>query len=255
MNVSQGKYSIRSGKAPRTTSEGQSVAVPERAPNHSGTSSHNGSADQVALAIVRGLYEGSYVAGQQLVEPDLMRRYGVSRGTVREALRRLTAEGLVTASLYRGARIRFLTRGDVRDMLEIISALAGLSARLAAERIHREVDEEALRGTLKRLLILAPAEAPFELARERGRLYRQLAHFSGNRELARLVPLLQAHLIRVQFGKGHSPGSEHKMIEDYIAIVDAVLKHDGVRAEQALRDHIRGVAEAIEKLPDDFFAV
>lgn len=254
MNVSSRKHFSRPRKSPAVRGAGQPVVDLETSAKHLGNSSNTGSADQVASAIVRGLYEGTYVAGQQLIEPDLMRRYGVSRGTVREALRRLGAEGLVSASLYRGARIRFLTRGDVRDLLAVISALAGLSARLAAERISRAEDEKALRNTLSRLSILAPADAPFELARERGRLYRQLAQLSRNRELARLVPLLQAHVIRVQFGKAQTAGSGKKMIQDYNAIVEAVLNRDGTRAERAVRDHVQQTAEAIEKLPDEFFA-
>lgn len=255
MNTTPRKSSSRPRKVLSTSDSPQSPIKFQAAAERSDGFVKAGSADQIASAIVRGLYEGSYVAGQQLIEPDLMQRYGVSRGTVREALRRLSAEGLVTASLYRGARIRFLTRRDVRDMLEVISALAGLAARLAAERIHQEEDRAALRETVNRLSILAPAHAPFELARERGRLYRQLAQFSGNRELSRLVVLVQAHLIRVQFGKAHVSGSEKKMISDYIAIVDAVLKSDGSRAEEALRVHVREIAEAIDKLPDHFFAV
>lgn len=211
-------------------------------------------ADQIVLAVVRGLYEGSYVPGQKLIEPDLMRQYGVARSTVREALRRLAAEGLVTLSLYRGARIRSLTRHNVRDMLEVLSALAGLAARLAAERISSKEDEKALRDSLNRLSTLAQADAPFEFARERNRLYRQLAQFSGNAELARLVPLLQTNLIRVQFPNAYGSGAEKKMLQDYSTIIGSVLKRDGVRAERAIRNHIRETAEAIEKLPDDQFA-
>lgn len=253
--MSPRKQVFRTLEARRARSPAPTALALAPAPKSSHDSSKTSSADQIVSAIVRGLYEGSYVAGQKLVEPDLMRQFGVARSTVREALRRLAAEGLVTINLYRGAHIRSLTRNDVRDMLEVIAALASLSARLAAERISRPEDEKALRDTLNRLSMLAPAEAPFEFARERNRLYRQLAQFSGNRELARLVPLLQANLIRVQFRSAYGSSSEKNKLEDYIAIIAAVLKHDGVRAERAMRDHIRDTAGAIEKLPDDHFGL
>ena len=49
--------------------------------------------------VVRGLYEGRYVAGQRLAEPDLMRSYGVARSTVREAIKRLVAEGVLSRTV------------------------------------------------------------------------------------------------------------------------------------------------------------
>ena len=53
------------------------------------------SSDLIVRDVVRGLYEGRYVAGQRLAEPDLMRSYGVARSTVREAIKRLVAEGVL----------------------------------------------------------------------------------------------------------------------------------------------------------------
>jgi DNA-binding GntR family transcriptional regulator len=213
------------------------------------------SADQIVSAVVRGLYEGTYVAGQKLVETDLISRYGVGRGTVREALRRLAAEGLATVSLHRGARIRSLTREDARDLLEVIEALGALASRLAAERLSKADDEQVLRASLSRLSKLSKLHDPFEFARERGRLYRRLAHISGNRELARLIPLVQAHLVRAQFRSAYDRASEELRMDGYTEIVDAVLKKDATRAERAMRRHIRRTGEAIDKLPDEYFAL
>ena len=142
------------------------------------------SADPIVAEILRGLYDGRYVAGQKLTESDLTRRFGVGRSSVREALRRLAAEGIVTVSLHRGASIRLLSRQDVRDVLEVIEALSGLSARLAAVRVSRPEDEQALRETLASMSDLSRRGDPFEFARMRNRFYRQLAQMSGNRELA-----------------------------------------------------------------------
>lgn len=255
IRLSPHKQALRKTEAGKRKSAARPVTVGALIAKRSDSRSNLSSVDQIVSEIVRGLYEGTYVAGQKLIETDLTRQFSVARSTVREALRRLAAEGLVTVSLYRGARIRSLSRGEVRDMLEVIAALAGLSARLAAERISDPEHHQALRDTLHRLSMLAPADAPFEFARERNRLYRQLAHFSGNAELARLVPLLQAHLIRVQFQVVYGSGSDKKTLQYYTAIVNAVLKHDGVRAERAVRDHIRDTANAIEKLPDQYFAL
>jgi DNA-binding GntR family transcriptional regulator len=66
------------------------------------------SSKQIVRDVVRGLYESRYVARQRLAEPDLMRGYSVSRGSVREAIHPLAAEGVVAVHQYRGAYIRQL---------------------------------------------------------------------------------------------------------------------------------------------------
>ena len=59
--------------------------------------------DEVILAVKDAIREARYAPGQRLVEPELVREFGVSRGSVREALRRLAAEGLVEWERFRGA--------------------------------------------------------------------------------------------------------------------------------------------------------
>ena len=61
------------------------------------------SPDQVVAALIRGLQAGRYVPGQRLIEADLTKELKVSRGPVREALKRLAAEGLVSLIPHRGA--------------------------------------------------------------------------------------------------------------------------------------------------------
>src|SRR6267143_6057203 len=93
--------------------------------------------DIVVNAIIRGVHAGRLVPGQRLVEADLTRNLGVSRGPVREALKRLAAEGVVTLNRHRGAYLRVLTRAEVYETLVVLEVLTGLMARLAAETVNR----------------------------------------------------------------------------------------------------------------------
>ncbi|MBV8613756.1 MAG: GntR family transcriptional regulator, partial [Acetobacteraceae bacterium] len=140
------------------------------------------SPDQVVSEILRGLYTGRYVPGQRLIEADLTREYKVSRGSIREALKRLAAEGVVSLNLYRGAYIRTLSRSEARDVFAVTEVLTGLAARLAAERI-REGDNEALvREAVAD--VVATARGDFiEFAQARNRFYRRSVRVGGNREL------------------------------------------------------------------------
>ena len=85
-----------------------------------------GSAEMVIRAITEGLYSGRYAPGQRLVEADLTREYGISRGSVREALSRLAADGIVTLNRHRGAQIRSLTRKEALDVLNLLEILVGI---------------------------------------------------------------------------------------------------------------------------------
>lgn len=211
------------------------------------------SSDQIVQEILRGLYQGRYVPGQKLTESDLTTRFGVGRGSVREALKRLEAEGVVTVSLHRGARIRALSRKEALDALEVIEALAAVAAHRAAERLNAPADIRMLREALKTLTVANTDIGSFEFARLRNRFYRLLAQISGNGELARLLSTVQAHLIRVQFRAAYGADADRDRVADYRRIIEAVLDKEPARAERAMRKHVRSTADAIDRLPEEAF--
>ena len=102
--------------------------------------------------IVQGLYKGGYVPGQRLVEADLTARWNVSRGTVREALNRLSAEGIVTLSRHRGATIRVLDPIEMRDILDVLELMIGMAARLAARRIDQDDNRSRFKEAFETLM-------------------------------------------------------------------------------------------------------
>jgi DNA-binding GntR family transcriptional regulator len=88
---------------------------------------------QIAVRIGRAIVDGEFQPGQKLREVDLAQSFGVSRASVREALRMLESEGLVTILPQRGAQVTMLTADEVRDVFEIRANLMGLACqRLAA---------------------------------------------------------------------------------------------------------------------------
>src|SRR5258707_3879462 len=79
--------------------------------------------DIVVNAIIRGVHAGRLVPGQRLVEADLTPNLGVSRGPVREALKRLAAEGIVTLNRHRGAFLPATTCAEAHDTLMLLQSL------------------------------------------------------------------------------------------------------------------------------------
>jgi DNA-binding GntR family transcriptional regulator len=127
--------------------------MPQRATNQA-----NGDLayEQIRQAIV----EGRYRPGQRLVEQRIGEEFSLSRTPVREALRRLEAEGLLTSERNRGARVRMVTPDDIVDLYELRARLESLAAELAAERAD---EDETAR--------LSDAVAAFEASIPHGRLH------------------------------------------------------------------------------------
>lgn len=196
------------------------------------------SPDMIFREIVEGLYKGSYVPGQRLVEADLTAKWNVSRGTVREALNRLSAEGIVTLSRHRGAAIRVLDATEMRDILEVLELLIGMAARLAAKRIDETDNRDRFKDAFDTLMSFRSLPASFDLIRARNRFYRTLAAIGGNKELQDILGRMHVHLVRVQL-QALQDNLVTERFDDYNRIGQAVLAGDARRAELAARQHVR----------------
>lgn len=173
---------------------------------------------------------------------------------MREALNRLAAERIVSLSLHRGAQIRSLTRVEVRDILVLLELMIGLAARLAAKSIESDGARERFSASFEGLMSFEPRPDSFDLVRARNAFYRTLVEVGGNHELARVLPGMHVHLLRVQF-RAFQPSFEGERFSDYRRIGEAVLAGDMKRAELAGRRHVRRIATVLEGLPDTAFGV
>ncbi|QQN65447.1 GntR family transcriptional regulator [Bradyrhizobium diazoefficiens] len=204
--------------------------------------------DRIVSDVVAGLYDGRYAPGQRLVEPDLMRRYGVGRSTVREAIKRLSAEGVAAAHPFRGAQIRRLSRREARDILLILELMIGLAARLAASNIRKPGRRRRFNDAYRELIAFAHENECYEMVRARDRFYRIITRIGDNAELLRLLPSTQVHLVRTQLRI-----SSEQRFDDYRRIGEAILEGDEKAAEAAARKHIRRSTAMLDELPNDAF--
>ncbi len=196
--------------------------------------------DVLVRDILAGIADGRFVPGQRLSEPDLMARYGVGRSTVREALGRLAAGGMVVQAPHRGAQIPHLTRRAARDVLRVAQSLLALAATQAAEAVARGADPAPL--------VVAAQDYATD-ARARARYYRALIALCGNAELERLLPTLQTPLIRAQLDLGAQTGAAERA-----AMVHAIAAGQPDRAGQAAQAHLDALLIQIAALPRAHFA-
>lgn len=212
------------------------------------------SPDRVVDAIVRGIRSGRYVPGQRLIEADLTQELKVSRGPVREALKRLAAEGVLTLTRHRGAYVRALNREEVHDTLVVLEALTGLYARLAARRVKEGDNAQRVREAYDRLAKFRDDGGNIAFLDERRRFYDTMIEIGGNKQLARLLPLMQIHLLRMQFQSYITPRDREKQFEEYKAITEAILSGIPKRAERVTKLHIRRTRISLLRLPDEAFS-
>lgn len=92
---------------------------------------------QIADEVTNDIISGRFKPGERIREQDLANRFGTSRAPVREAIRLLEIEGLIETEHWRGARVVSFSLSEVEDLFEMISAIFGLVARLAARHGSR----------------------------------------------------------------------------------------------------------------------
>lgn len=212
------------------------------------------SSDMVVDAVIRGLRAGRYVPGQRLIEADLTQNLNISRGPVREALKRLAAEGVVVLTPHRGAYVRALSRREVIDTLSVLEALTGLMARLAAKRIDEGDNRARVEAALSGLLAFREQGDSIAFMDQRRRFYDTLIEIGGNLELKRIMPLIQIHLLRLQFQSYISARDRTRQFEEYGAFCAAILDGNPRLADRLMRLHIRRTRVSLGRLPEEAFA-
>ena len=155
----------------------------------------------------------------------------------------------------RGAYIRALTRTEVDELLVCLEVLTGLSARLAAENVDKGDNRSRFQAVADSLVRFeAVGEDLYRSIRQRVDFYNAMLAVGGNRELARIMPLLQIHQFRTQFHAYHSGSDMQSHFAEYAEIVEGILAGDAKRAERAMKRHIRNTGRRIQSLPDFAFA-
>jgi DNA-binding GntR family transcriptional regulator len=206
-------------------------------------------ADRVFEELRASIVEGEIPAGTKISEPEMAGRYGISRGPLREAMRRLESASLVERRPNIGARVITLTSEQLIEIYLIREALEGMAARLAAERMS-----ESQVGELQALLIRHRED----VSREQGRAYFQkegdmdfhyrIVKGTGNRRLTAILCNDLYHLARMyrcQFGMGSERAQD--ALKEHELVVAAIADRDGEMAELLMRRHIRASRQNVER--------
>ncbi len=193
---------------------------------------------------------GDLPAGSKISEPELARSYGISRGSLREAIARLEACGLVVRRANVGARVVSLSSAQLLEIFHVREALEGMAARLAAEHMtESEVAElKALLSQHGQQIADDADQAYFQRQGDLDFHYRIVKGSHNSRIVALLCDDLY-HLVRLyryQFGMRSKRGP--RAFVEHGHIVDAIERRDPEMAEMMMRAHIRASRENVERL-------
>lgn len=177
---------------------------------------------------------GRLLPGDRLRETELADSLGVSRTPVREAIRQLESDGIVTHAPRQGATIRTLDYAEVVELYEMRAVLEGTAARLAA-RAASGVELDELRAINAEL---ATAGSGPEAARLNRLFHATLLDIAKNRFLGQAMRTLQRALMILGPTTLSDAGRSDAAVGEHAAVLDALDARDGEAAEHAMRAHI-----------------
>jgi DNA-binding GntR family transcriptional regulator len=190
-------------------------------------------------ALRSAILSGRYRPGDHLGEVELAGSLGVSRGTVREALRHLQQEGLVTAGNRGMLRVNSLTSAEVHELFRVRAALEGLAVREVIASPRRESAAETLRAAVERLsdedepAVRMEADLAFHLL---------LCQLSGNSMLVEAWQRLEGRM-RVAILNGAAWQAPMMARDRHVPIVEAIERGDVEAAVRVVDEHMAGAAE------------
>lgn len=183
--------------------------------------------DRVFQDLLERIHSGRIPPGTEIKEVRLATELGVSRGPVREAVRRLQGLELITREAYMRARVVTLTPRAMLDLFQMREALEGYAARLAAERMPRDAAQALLAS-------LDPDEASPPLD-----FHQVVVIASENPRLIRALCDDLYHLLKLYRRRsGAAPERKSAAPHEHWQIAHAIAAGDGVLAENLMRAHI-----------------
>lgn len=200
--------------------------------------------DVVFNTLRQAILTGELKPGERLMEIHLANKLGVSRTPIREAIRKLELEGLVTMIPRRGAEVAQITEKSMNDVLEVRRALDALCAELACERITEE-ETEQLRRACEAFEAAVRTRDLKKIAHADVQLHDIIVQATGNQRLVQLVNNLSEQMYRYRFEYIKDAGQHQRLIEEHRIIYESIVKKDRETASQAARVHIDNQKNAI----------
>lgn len=199
--------------------------------------------EQMVRAIADLIVTGAMSPGDKMDEVSLAARFEVSRTPVREALRELSAMGLVDREPNRSAIVMNVTDSQLHSMFEAMAELEGICARLSAARMTED-ERRALDHEHKASLRLVERELLEDYSSHNTEFHNRIYRGSHNEHLLELATQTRARLAPFRRAQFRLTGRLPKSHEEHDKIVTAIMRNDPDAAGQAAYEHVSIVSDA-----------
>ncbi|QWC84472.1 GntR family transcriptional regulator [Nocardioidaceae bacterium] len=192
-------------------------------------------ADRTVSVLRQMILEGQLASGERLNEVHLAQALGISRGPLREAMRRLSSEGLLNLVPHRGAFVPAFTAEQLSDLYTLRIALETHAARLVAESGDASSLEPLVSEVDGAASVLADGDAAYPSDRD---FHRVLVQLSGSTALVEAAEATSARIRLARSRSASQPARAREAVAEHRDIVDALSAGDAEAAVRLLRRHL-----------------
>ncbi|NLK00202.1 MAG: GntR family transcriptional regulator [Clostridia bacterium] len=183
------------------------------------------------------ILNGKLRPGDRLVERELAEQLGVSRTPVREALRKLELENLVTHIPRKGVVVSEISRRDIIEILDIRASLEGLAARIGATKV-KDADIDELKGYHEKMEEAVRNQDGEELNESHDQFNKKILEIAASPRLTQMVSSLWDYISRFTKMGYAVPGRTNMAMKEHALLIDALAARDAEAAERIAEEHI-----------------
>ncbi|MEW9121993.1 MAG: GntR family transcriptional regulator [Thermotaleaceae bacterium] len=190
-----------------------------------------------------------YEEGEKLVEAKLAEELGVSRTPVREALKQLELDGIVENIPNRGVIVKGISKQDIQDIFAIRTAIEGIAAAWAVERITEE-EIKALKETYELMEFYAFKKDLEKVAEFNSRFHETIYRATKSRYLEQVLRDFQYYMKKIRRKSLQVEGRMDEALKEHKEILEAFIARDGKKAQETLSAHVNNAKTNVERLLD-----
>lgn len=196
---------------------------------------------QVEARLRQAILAGHFAPGERLIERELCGLLGVSRTSLREALRQLEGDGLITSIPHKGMMVATMTSSEAEDLYQVRAVVEGLAGRLCAQQLTHEL-AQALTSAMEQLEAVAQTGDLHALIAAKEQFYEVVLAGCGNRTASLVLHSLHDRIASLRALTLVQPGRAEASVAEMRGILEAILAQDAAAACHACIDHVEQAA-------------
>lgn len=192
----------------------------------------------------REILVGEIAPGTRMMEIELADEMGVSRTPVREAIRKLEKEGLVTIEPRKGAYASDVSIKDMVDVLEVREDLEAMAAAMAAQKVNKDEKQALIEATME-YKEAVESERTEDIIRCDEKFHQLIVNCSGNKTLVQLFSQVQELALRFRYLYYDDFSRYERMPMEHREIEEAILSGDYEKARVAAGEHVKKLKQFV----------